>query len=178
MAALRRAGANCADIAGATGSTYTLSAADVGATIRVVVTATNAAGTRPRDLGADRQSSPPRRPSTRAAADDHRHGRATADADRRRRHLDRHADDHLRLPVAALRRAGANCADIAGATGRPTRSTPADVGARIRVVVTATNAAGSATATSRADRRRSPRAAPVEHGAAGDLRHARATARR
>ena len=35
------AGANCVDISGATGSTYSLVAADVGATIRVVVTASN-----------------------------------------------------------------------------------------------------------------------------------------
>ena len=38
------AGANCVDIAGATGSTYDLTAADVGHTIRVVVVATNDAG--------------------------------------------------------------------------------------------------------------------------------------
>ena len=37
-------GANCADIGGATNSTYTLVAGDVGKTIRVVVTATNAFG--------------------------------------------------------------------------------------------------------------------------------------
>ena len=38
------AGASCANIAGATASTYALVAADVGSTIRVVVTGTNAAG--------------------------------------------------------------------------------------------------------------------------------------
>src|SRR4029079_1526071 len=37
-------GANCADIAGATAATYTLASADVGTTTRVVVTATNTAG--------------------------------------------------------------------------------------------------------------------------------------
>src|SRR5207245_10332996 len=39
------AGANCADVAGATGSTYVLGSADVGATMRVAVTARNAVGT-------------------------------------------------------------------------------------------------------------------------------------
>ena len=38
------AGTDCADIAGATDPTYTLTPHDVGATVRVVVTATNAAG--------------------------------------------------------------------------------------------------------------------------------------
>ena len=37
-------GANCAPINGATGSSYTLAAADVNSTIRVTVTATNAGG--------------------------------------------------------------------------------------------------------------------------------------
>ena len=45
MAPLRRRGANCADIAGASAQTYTLAAADVGHTIRVQVSATNGAGT-------------------------------------------------------------------------------------------------------------------------------------
>ncbi|HMC70351.1 MAG TPA: LamG-like jellyroll fold domain-containing protein, partial [Mycobacteriales bacterium] len=38
------AGANCADIAGAAAKTYTVAAADVGGTLRVVVKGTNAAG--------------------------------------------------------------------------------------------------------------------------------------
>lgn len=41
------AGNNCSDISGATGSSYTLTANDVGNTIRVVVTATNAGGSTP-----------------------------------------------------------------------------------------------------------------------------------
>ena len=40
-------GANCADIAGATASTYTVTSADVGATLKVVVTATNRFGSAP-----------------------------------------------------------------------------------------------------------------------------------
>jgi hypothetical protein len=39
------AGANCADIGGATGTTYVVQAADAGATLRVRESATNAAGT-------------------------------------------------------------------------------------------------------------------------------------
>jgi hypothetical protein len=41
------AGANCADIAGATASTYAVTAADVGTTLHVVTTATNRFGTAP-----------------------------------------------------------------------------------------------------------------------------------
>jgi hypothetical protein len=45
---------------------------------------------------------------------------------------------------------GANCAPIAGATGPTYLATSADVGRTLRVVVTATNSAGSASATSAA----------------------------
>jgi hypothetical protein len=41
------AGANCADVPGATTQTYAVTAADVGATLRVVVTATNRFGSAP-----------------------------------------------------------------------------------------------------------------------------------
>ena len=44
MARCDAAGDNCADIPGATGSTYDVTSDEVGGTIRVVVTATNAAG--------------------------------------------------------------------------------------------------------------------------------------
>ncbi|HMC70944.1 MAG TPA: hypothetical protein VKJ07_17435, partial [Mycobacteriales bacterium] len=39
-----RSGANCTDVTGATSSAYTVATADVGSTLRVVVTAQNAAG--------------------------------------------------------------------------------------------------------------------------------------
>jgi phosphatidylinositol-3-phosphatase len=46
------AGAGCGDIAGATTATYTVVSADVGSTIRVVVTASNAFGSAPATSGA------------------------------------------------------------------------------------------------------------------------------
>ena len=78
------------------------------------------------------------------------------DADRDPGHLERHAADHLRVPVAALRRRGLELRRTSRVRpARPTRSTAADVGARVRVLVTAVNDAGSSTpSASRADRRR------------------------
>ena len=58
-------GANCADIAGATGSTYDLVAADVGHAMRVRVTATNAAGSVTADSRPTARSRRPRRPTRR-----------------------------------------------------------------------------------------------------------------
>ena len=92
----------CADIPGADGTTYDTVAEDVGATVRVVVTATNAAGTAQRRVRRPRAD--PRRPADEhRASDDHRHRRRRRDADRRAGDLERDAADRLRLPLAALR---------------------------------------------------------------------------
>ena len=58
-------GANCEDIAGATDPTYTLTADDVGGTVRVIVTATNDAGDGHEHLAGHRRPSPRARPSAR-----------------------------------------------------------------------------------------------------------------
>ena len=55
------------------------------------------------------------------------------------------AADHLRLPVAALRRERRQLRAIPGATGPTYTVDRADVGSTLRVAVTATNAAGTAT---------------------------------
>ncbi len=142
-------GGACADIAGATGSTYDLVPADVGATIRVVVTATNAGGS---GSATSAQSAviaarPPVNtllPSisgtttdgaTLSADDGTWSGTPTIAETRQWRRCD--AD-------------GTNCADITGATAATYDLTPADVGHALRVVVTATNGGGSASATSAA----------------------------
>ena len=111
------AGANCADIAGATARPTRSSPADVGSTIRVVVTGDQRGRQRVGDLDARPPWSPPAPPVNTALPRSPAPRSDGADADRRDRHLDRHRADHLHLPVAALRRAGASCADIAGATG-------------------------------------------------------------
>ena len=101
-------GNNCQNIAGATGSHYTPSAADVGGTVRVVVTATNDAGhLDAHRLGADRHQGllgagqhHAARPLGAGA------GHAGPPADRRSGDLERPGAGDLHLPVAALRRQG------------------------------------------------------------------------
>ncbi len=97
-------GAACADIAGATASTYRLTSEDVGRTIRVAVTATNAAGS------AGAESAPT---ATVAAMPRGQHDRPVADgrcgrgrgADLGHRELDRVDTDRAHPPLAALHRA-------------------------------------------------------------------------
>ena len=141
-------GNNCVDIPGATGSTYTLGPDDVGSTIRVVVTAVNDAGS----------SSPATSPATGT--------------------IGQLAPSNITLPAVSgvtqddqtltttlggwngtgpldydvqwqrCDASGNNCADIAGATAWSYVLTGADIGSTIRSEVTASNAAGSATAHS------------------------------
>ena len=128
------AGNNCQDIPGATHSTYTPTAADVGGTVRVVVTATNAAGATS-SVSAHRSRSSPRRRSTP------RRPRFPG----RRRRASRSAPTPATGPAPAPSRntyqwqrcdaAGNNCQDIAGATGSTYTPSADDVGGTVRVVV-------------------------------------------
>ena len=72
MAPLQRRRRNaCADIAGATASTYTLVAADVGNTLRVVVTGTNGGGSS--NATSSAATGNPGAPANTHVADDLRH---------------------------------------------------------------------------------------------------------
>ena len=97
------AGNDCQDIAGATSSTYTPTAADVGGTVRVVVTATNAAGATPapprRSRSSPRRRSTPRRPTLSGAGDGGPAARPPTPA-----HWTGTGPVDAGLPVAALRR--------------------------------------------------------------------------
>ena len=95
-------GASCVAISGATSQTYVPVAADVGHTLRVQETASNAGGaSTPGELerhgGRRAAAAGEHRP-----ADDQRHRPAGPDADRGPRQLDQQPDE-LRLPVAAVR---------------------------------------------------------------------------
>jgi len=143
-------GNGCAAISGATGSSYRLTAADVGHRVRVTVTASNTAGA----VAATSDATAP------IAA------RGSAPASTAAPQISGTARDGavLRASTGGWRNSptafkyqwlrcdsnGANCAPIAGANANRYTITTADVGHRLRVNVTASNAFGAAVATSNA----------------------------
>ena len=141
------AGGNCADIAGATGSTYRLTAADVTGTVRVVETATNIAG----------HAAAPSTPSTAVAPVPPANAVAPVASGAPKEGETLSAGDGSWTGTPGFTytyqwqrcdAAGANCADIPGATAGTYRLGATDAGGSVRVVVTATNAAGHASAPS------------------------------
>ncbi len=140
-------GEDCSPIAGETGETYTLTPADVGATIRVAVTASNAlasvaATSAETDPVAGRAPDNTALPSIDGAAAEGSLLTATSGT----------WDGTEPISYAYRWRrcagSGGSCSDIAGATSDTYTLGAADVGAAIRVAVTATNVAGEETATS------------------------------
>jgi alpha-tubulin suppressor-like RCC1 family protein len=139
-------GAICADIGGATSSTYVLASGDVGSTMRVIVTATNAHGSKsatssqtavvaglppvnsalPAILGTVKQG------QTLSASNGSWSNSPTSYAYQWRR-----CDS-----------SGNGCSDISAAGSSTRLLRAADVGSTIRVVVTASNAYGSASVAS------------------------------
>ena len=140
-------GESCGDIRGATGSTYTLSAIDVGKAVRVAVTASQG------DELASVVSAPtapvlPARPtntSLPSISGTPRDGRTLKTRRGNWVSTDRPAYSYRwqRCDVS-----GESCADIAGASASRYVLTSADIGAAIRVVVTATGRGGATSATS------------------------------
>ena len=141
------AGAACASITGATTQSYVVADADVGATIRVAVTAQSSLGSTTatssqtgtvQATGAPVSTSPPtiagapQVGQTLTAATGTWTGGPTS----------------FGFQWQRCNASGASCVDIAGATGGTYVVTSAEAGSTIRVVVTATNAAGSASAAS------------------------------
>lgn len=142
------AGVSCHDIEGAERSAYQLQAADVGGTIRVIVTAANSAGA----------AATPSTASAPITA-------ATAPSDETPPTIEGTPSDGQALTVDTgswtgdpfpelnphwqrCDTAGEECADIPGATSYGYELAPADVGSTVRVVVSATNPGGSAEASS------------------------------
>jgi fibronectin type 3 domain-containing protein len=141
------AGNSCNDIAGATNTTYTLAPADVGSTVRVAVTASNSAGSGNATSAqtAVVAAAPPVNTALPTISGNTQDGQTLT------------ADKGTWTGTAPItytyqwRRcnsAGSGCTDIAGATNTTYTLAPADVGSTIRVAVTASNSAGSTTATS------------------------------
>jgi hypothetical protein len=143
-------GNSCADVANGTQKTYTLVGADAGKTIRVRVTATNADGSTsaqsaqtaavtaatssaaPKNTAAPTISGTPKVGQTLTADPGSWSGNPTSFTYQWQR---------CDADVAA-------CSNVAGATGKTYGLSIADLGYRLRVVVAAHNAKGSATATS------------------------------
>src|SRR5207302_1073925 len=139
-------GANCSPIELASASSYTLVGADVGATLRVQVTASNAAG--PSTPARSSQTAviapaPQPPPNTRPPTIG---GRAQVG-----QALSAQAGDRPGAPSCPARRSprldegGANCSPIELASASSYTLVGADVGATLRVQVTASNAAGPST---------------------------------
>jgi serine protease AprX len=158
------AGDGCADIEGATGATYAVSPADVGTTLRVVVTAQNAAGA----VSADSVPTPaiaalaPVNITTPTVL-------GLAQVGQRLVALD---GAWAGTPPLGLSRRwqrcdgdGGACADIAGETNPAYLVRIADLGMRVRVVVTASNAGGGEEAASTATGEVGPMPAPRVTGA-------------
>jgi hypothetical protein len=141
-------GDNCQNIAGATGSHYTPTAADVGSTVRVVVTATNEAGTSTPTAStpiAIKASSAPVSATPPVLSGPAAQGHPlTANP------------GNWSVPGPATYTyqwqrcdaKGANCVDIPGATDDTYTPTAADVGHTLRAEITATNDAGATSTTS------------------------------
>jgi len=143
-------GNNCASVANGTQNTYTLVGADAGNTMRVRVTATNADGSNsaqstqtaavaaatssaaPKNTAPPTISGTPKVGQTLAVDPGSWSGNPTSFAYQWQR---------CDADVAA-------CSNLVGATGKTYGLPIADLGYRLRVVVTAHNAKGSATATS------------------------------
>ncbi len=140
-------GAICADISGATSSSYTLVVGDVGSTIRVVVTAKNAYGSKsaissktaivsglpPVNTALPAISGTAKNGNTLTASTGTWTGTATI---------------HFSYQWRRCNGSGASCSNISGATSSTHALVPADDHSTMRVVVTASNSYGSANATS------------------------------
>jgi hypothetical protein len=143
------AGANCAAISGATATTYLVGSADVGKTIRVKVTATNASGSGNATSAATAlvTAAAPVNTAVPAVTGTAKDGQTLTSTT---------GTWTGTTPLSYARQwrrcdtAGANCTDISGATATTYVLTGSEVGKTIRVVITASNTAGNVAATSTA----------------------------
>ncbi len=145
-------GESCAAISGATSSSYKLAASDVGHTIRVVVTATNAGGSTEAESGATEvvEAEPPVAAPTNTALPKVSGSAVEAQT------LSASTGSWTGSPSSYTyewedcNTSGESCAAIGGATSSSYKLAASDVGHTVRVVVTATNAGGSTKASSAA----------------------------
>jgi large repetitive protein len=142
------AGSNCAAIAGATASVYSVVAADGGHTLRTAVTAHNSSGTATAESTQTATVTGATAPQN--TAQPQITGTATVGSTLTATNGTWSGSTPITYTYAWERCAtnGASCAAIGGATSQTYVAASADAAHTLRVVVTATNAAGSAQATS------------------------------
>jgi hypothetical protein len=144
-------GATCANIAGATSTSYTLTSNDVGDTVRVIVTATNAGGSTP---ATSAQTSAVQAPAPPVQAPANSGLPVVSGSAQQGQVLTTSQGTWSNGPTGYgyqwqdCNSSGAGCAAISGATSASYMLTGNDTGHTVRSVVTATNTAGSASATS------------------------------
>ena len=149
------AGANCTPISSATDTTYVLANADVGARIRVLVTASNAEGAASALSGATPVVTATAGP---ANTDEPRITGSPIEGQQLSTNTGSWTGDQpityayqwVRCGSDGGDPDGSNCLFLSGATKNTYLLTSSDVGARIRVRVTATNSSGSVTVASNA----------------------------
>jgi hypothetical protein len=141
------AGSACADIAGATTATYTLTSADVGNTVRVVVTPTpaNTPASAPSAVSAVIAAGAPQNSAPPTVSGTPTEGQTLVGVDGTWA-----GTGPITYTYAWSRcdATGAACVAITGATAKTYALVAADVGKTLRLSVTAKNALGSATETS------------------------------
>jgi hypothetical protein len=138
-------GGSCASISGATGQTYTLVSADEGHTIRVLVTATNSAGSGSQSSAATAVvSSPPVNTAAPKVS-----GSLSVGSTLTVSSGSWSGSQPITISYGWFRcdTSGGNCAPIGGATSATYRVTSADTGHRLVVIVTAQNSAGTSRVT-------------------------------
>src|ERR1700712_5632540 len=142
------AGTTCADIAGATGTTYVPTSADVGNTDRVVAVATDAGGPSPDSpsavTGVVVSGAGPQNPAVPTVTGTNTEGQTLVGSDGTWAGAATIAFTYAWSRCDAT---GGACAPIAGATAKTYVLTAADVDKTVRLTVTAKNALGSRSET-------------------------------
>jgi hypothetical protein len=143
-------GGSCSNISGANTETYTLGSADVGTTIRFKVKATNADGStfatsvQTAVITAAAKPAPPANTSPPTISGNAQEGQVLTGANG----AWSGAPTSYTYFWMRCSKSGGSCANISGANATTYTLTSVDVGNTLRFKVKATNAAGSATATS------------------------------
>jgi hypothetical protein len=145
-------GSSCVSISGETGTTRLVDSGDVGSTLRVKVTATNASGSTSATSDATAVVTGGGSGAPVASAEPTISGSATQGSTLTASNGTWTGGTPITFTYQWLRcdTGGSNCNSISGETGKTRIVDSGDVGSRLRVRVTATNSSGSSSSTSNA----------------------------